>query len=479
MRLCVVLFIFAALAPAQVTYKVQLTTSEGNRIVEVSAETYVAAVLAGESSVFRSDEALKAVAVAARTYAARLRGRHMREGFDFCATTHCQRVDLEGITARTRNAGQATAGELLWFEGKPAFSVYSRNCGGSTEDVRAVWPEIEAPYLKARVDPYCARNAAAGWSWSAAPQELVNAIAKSHLEAPADLRSIVIANRTSSGRARTLELEGGRTIPIAASSFRFAIGRALGWNTLRSEQYEITGDLQRIYFRGHGEGHGVGLCQLGADEMGLEGHTYHEILAFYYPGTTVARAGAGIPWTRLGGEGVILFTAKPDRDRNVLGLAESLRRELAVPNLEIRVYPDVATFRNTTGEPGWIAAHTSGTRIDLQPAAVSRKILRHEMLHVKVESEAAPGLPVWFREGLVEWLADPTAASDRAPQPHDADLQQRQNRARAQQAYKDAKARIAALVNRYGEATLLTWLRRGLPAEVRNSIASSPATNSR
>src|SRR5438874_1571512 len=53
-------------------------------------EEYVAGVLAGESSIFKSDEALKAMAVAARTYAVRHTGRHRAEGFDFCDTTHCQ-----------------------------------------------------------------------------------------------------------------------------------------------------------------------------------------------------------------------------------------------------------------------------------------------------------------------------------------------------------------------------------------------------
>src|ERR1019366_5943332 len=77
------------------------------------------------------------------------------------------------------------------------------------------------------------------------------------------------------------------------------------------------------------------------------------------------------------------------------------------------VYPDLDSFRNSTGEPGWVAARTDGRRVHLQPAAVLRShgalesTVRHEMLHVVVESQAAGGLPVWFREGLVEYLAGP------------------------------------------------------------------------
>ena len=184
------------------------------------------------------------MAVAARTYAARLRGRHAREGFDFCATTHCQRLDLAGINERVTKAAAATQGELLWFEGKPAFSVYSRACGGRTE----VWPDLTVPYLKVQRDPYCRP---AVWTWAATPSQLILALKASGLSVPDDLANVSILERTASGRARTLALVGKtRSVPIAAGSFRFAIGRALGWNTLRSDQYEV----DHLHFRGQGTG---------------------------------------------------------------------------------------------------------------------------------------------------------------------------------------------------------------------------------
>jgi stage II sporulation protein D len=447
------------------TYKV----SVGGHVVELPAERYVAGVLAGESSVFRNEEALKAMAVAARTYAARMRGRHAKEGFDFCATTHCQRLDLDGINERVTKAAAATEGELLWFEGKPVFSVYSRNCGGRTE----VWPDLTVPYLRVQRDPYC-RPAA--WTWSATPRQLILALKASGLSVPDDLVDVSILERTASGRAKTLALMGKtRSVPIAASSFRFAIGRALGWNTLRSEQYEVHG----LHFRGKGQGHGAGLCQNGADTMAGVGKSYREILAFYYPGTQVSRTGVGVKWTRLGGEGVSVWTARPERDGKLLAEAEHLRRELHLNgDWEIRVYPDVDTFRNATGEPGWVAAHTSGRRIDMQANAR----LKHEMLHGMVESRAVPGLPLWFREGLVEWLDGVGQVLDlRRPlrPPDDADIRQRDDRARAQHANDTAKARVAALVNRYGETAVIGWLERGLPAAVKNSSASNAVTNSK
>ena len=101
--------------------------------VALPLEDYVAGVLAGESSVFSSAESLKAMAVTARSFAARFRGRHQSEGFDFCDTTHCQDLRLTAVTLRLQEAAQATEGELLWFEGEPAATYYHRHCGGTTE----------------------------------------------------------------------------------------------------------------------------------------------------------------------------------------------------------------------------------------------------------------------------------------------------------------------------------------------------------
>jgi stage II sporulation protein D len=492
-RIFIAALVTATACHAQVSYKVLLTGEGGGRIVELSAEKYVAAVLAGESSTFRSDEALKAMAVAARTYAARSRGRHAADGYDFCATTHCQRIDLHGITAKLESAAQGTAGELLWFQGKPALTVYTRNCGGETESLRYVWPDLEAPYLKSQADPYCTRHGASAWSWPARPREIVAALQAARLSTPDDLERIVISERTESNRANRLGLIGqDRQIPISASSFRFAIGRKLGWNTLRSDRYEIENGLDRIVFRGTGQGHGVGICQDGAEQMGIEGHTYREILAFYYPGAVISQLGAGLEWQPMSGERVTVLSTDPHRDRAVFTAAEAVAREIrarlnwTTPAVKIRVYPDLDTFRNATAEPGWVAAHTSGLTIDLQPLAtlnargILRETLRHELLHVAIEQQAAPGLPVWFREGLVEFLegARPGPVSGSAFI-SDADFEQRRDKPRAEAAYAEACARVRALANRHGEAAVLGWVTRGLPPEVKNSTKSSPPANSK
>ena len=102
------------------------------------------------------------------------------------------------------------------------------------------------------------------------------------------------------------------------------------------------------------------LCQRGAEQMGLSGRPYREILAFYYPGTVPGFTGRGLSWQRLQGDSITLLSTQPAQERVVLAAAERIARRLSqrtkwpLPlNTEIRVYPDLDTFRDATGEPGW------------------------------------------------------------------------------------------------------------------------------
>jgi stage II sporulation protein D len=483
----------ACLLRAEVTYRVQLTTTEGGRIVEVPAETYVAAVLAGESSTFRSNEALKAMAVAARTFAAYFKSRHASQGFDFCSTTHCQRLVLNGISSRFTKAAEDTRGLLLWFEARPAFTVYTRNCSGRSEDVQAVWPGVRAPYLIVRDDPYCTGHRVDAWKWLASGPAITDALRTAKLRAPVELQQVSIVEHTRSGRARLLLLSGrGSSERIGAESFRLAIGRTLGWNSIRSDQYRVERSGENIFFTGAGQGHGVGLCQDGADEMGSEGSTFRDILQFYYPGTSVSRLATGIGWNKLSNGTVVLFTTHPNRDQLLLQTAaihmQYLQTRWHMAFLsppEIFVYPDMDTFRNGTGEPGWIAAHTQGNRIELQPVdtlksrGLLHSTLRHELAHVLIESRAKPGVPLWFREGLVENLAGTASNHEGSGIPRTADLAQRNDRALADAAHTASASEVAELIRRYGMDELLRWVTNGVPPAVLHSSTSNIPAKSR
>jgi stage II sporulation protein D len=485
------LLIFLMAAAASLAAEPSVRVRVRGAVEQIPLERYVAGVVAGESSVFRSDAALRAMAVAARTYAVRMRGRHAAEGFDFCETTHCQRLQLDRGAARVHVAALDTAGELLWFEGKPAFTPYTRDCGGRSESAAAVWPDQEAPYLTEHEDPYCGRNGGSAWQWSGEGQRIAGALARSGLRAPRAIESARVEQRTASGRARLVAATGaGATMHASASSLRFAIGRELGWNTVLSDWFDVRVDRGRVVFQGRGSGHGVGLCQRGADQMGAEGHTYREILAFYYPRTAIGGTARGIAWQRVCGTAACLESAAPERDREALAIAErqiawAARRTgwPAPAGIVVRVFADLDTFRNATGEPGWVAARTAGRRIDLQPLDALRRraavetTLRHEVLHAFVESVHAAGLPLWFREGVTLWL-DGQSHGDGAPRtPTDAEFLRGADPAGVRRAYEDAAHTVAWLAARYGESNVLDWVKRGLPVDVRNTIASQAAMN--
>jgi stage II sporulation protein D len=140
-------------------------------------------------------------------------------------------------------------------------------------------------------------------------------------------------------------------------------------------------------------------------------------LGFYYPGTLVGLTGRGLKWVRLGGEFVAVMTTRPGEDAGVVESAERMARALSdqtrlpLPRkIEIRIYPDLDTFRNATGAPGTVAGQTRGSRIDLQPVSVLRNrgvfdsTLRHELLHVLVENRVQPGVSVTERERMVREL---------------------------------------------------------------------------
>lgn len=432
----------------------EIAVQTRNGLRTLPLDEYVTGVLGGEASGMASAEALKALAIAARTYAVRFRGRHRDEGFDFCDRAHCQSFHPESANEKIRAAVDATSGELLWYKGSPAATYYSQDCGGVTEAARFVWPELDVSYLGQREDPNCPREQ---WTANLTTADIARALRDSSLKAPAKLASRVI-ERSPSGRALRLDLGGGDT--ISASTLRFAVGRSLGWSKLRSDLYTVHAAGEGLMFEGRGTGHGVGLCQHGAERMR---GTHREILSFYYPGTVLGLSASGIQWQALSGEHVELRSTAPSRDRDLIGIAEKLLTEAeSTTGLrllfrpQIRVYPTVAIFRNATGEPGWVAASTRGRVIRVQPAGANRDVLRHEIFHLLIESHASAALPWWFREGLALSLAG-------GPQPSAA-------------TYSDARKRVDECMRRYGKTAVLGWLTAGLPPELKNTSASHPAT---
>jgi stage II sporulation protein D (peptidoglycan lytic transglycosylase) len=472
--------------PLTADFPIDVRASNGKLLVtaRMPMDQYIAGVLAGETGNFKSDEALKAMAVTARTYALHFGARHAIEGFDFCDSTHCQNLRLGAVTPRLRRIVESTAGEVLWYDGEPAATYYHANCGGTTEDGRYIMgnDEQRAPYLKQHTDSYCIRSSNNRWRSEVTKEQLQRALATEGVNVPGHLRSVTVAHRTASGRVEFLTVTGSRSLTVPGLTFRSAIGRNIGWDRLRSNWYDVRVSGDRIVFNGRGSGHGVGLCQVGAEVMGEEGKSYREILSFYYPGTRLGVSAQGSQWQQLSSEEVVLFTERVERDRMLLPLATRLMHEseestglLYNGTAKLKAYPTVAAFRDATGEPGWVAASTRGRTIRLQPTNLLRdtgtleSTLRHELLHMLVEAHAKAGTPLWFREGLVLYLSRAGDATKTVAAFQNIDVLNKTLHAPAseqemRQAYQEALARVAKLVTQSGRETVIGWLQNGLPA---------------
>ncbi|HMD30400.1 MAG TPA: SpoIID/LytB domain-containing protein, partial [Candidatus Acidoferrales bacterium] len=373
--------------------------------------------------------------------------------------------------------------------GEPAATYYSRNCAGTTEEGERVWPGIAAPYLRSHPDPYCVVHGRSEWSAEIGKHDLAAALREAgDAPAAASIVSLRIVERTPSGRVARIEIRGATTQVITGERFRTALARVLGAAGLRSNAFDVSDAGDRFIFHGYGAGHGAGLCQAGAEEMGAEGKTYREILAFYYPGTVPGLTAQGLEWVRLGGEGFDMLTTRPDADRALVARAERALRDAEsrtgwqpAVRPELRVYPTVSVYRNATGQPGSVAASTRGHTIRLEPAEVLNaagvldSTLRHEFLHLLIEGRARPGLPLWFREGLALYLNGEAAASpDAGPAAGPVDLAALDrtlanpalSAAEQRAAYRRASAAVARLVKERGRAEVLSWVERGLPPEV-------------
>jgi stage II sporulation protein D len=473
-------------APLKADFPIELRANDGNLLVTASIpmDEYIAGVLAGETGNFKSEETLKAMAVTARTYALHFGARHAIDGFDFCDSTHCQNLRLGDVTLRLRKMVESTAGEVLWYDGEPAATYYYANCGGTTEDGRYIMGNDEqlAPYLKQHSDSYCIRSSNNRWRSEVTKEQLQRALAAEGINVPGRLRSVGVTRRTASGRVEFLTVGGSHSISVPGITFRLAVGRNIGWDRLKSNWYDVRVAGDQIIFNGRGSGHGVGLCQVGAEVMGEEGKSYREILSFYYPGTRLGVSAQGTQWQQLSSEDVVLFTERPERDRPLLPLATRLMHDAEAATgllydgaAKLKVYPTVTAFRDATGEPGWVAASTRGGTIRLQPTDVLRdagtieSTLRHELLHMLVDSHAKAGTPLWFREGLVLYLSQPVDTPKRVSSFDNIDalnkaLRSPVNEQEIRRAYADAQMRITRLVTQKGRAEVIGWLQNGLPA---------------
>ena len=456
-------------------------------VLTMPSERYVAAVLNAETSSIEPRESLRAMAILARTYA--LNGRyysaapgHLRA--DLCDSTQCQVMRLTVPTQAMEDAVFDTAGETLWFGGRRAEVFFSQHCGGMTEDVNAAWPgQGSLPYLRSHSDFYCLKRGSAAWHADVPLPRLEELAHAEGWRLPTGIVTANVSARSPSNRALRVIFRGanGETAVVSASALRFGIGRALGWDEVRSDAFDVAVRNGALVFDGRGHGHGVGLCQTGAAEMAAEGKSSREILAFYFPGTEVEIVPGDHGWTESHAGGIAV-RATSVVSAQLLGDVEQAWAEAQkrfplrqAVSPEVVFAPTTEIFRQMTAQPGWALASTRGSVIVLQPESILRangrdaqSTLLHEMLHVAVEQECTERTPLWLREGLVEALAvsDQETVSTASLNVIDRGLRSAGSLPEAERAHRMAGDRVRLLIARYGVSVVRGWLKSGVPAGV-------------
>ena len=247
-------------------------------------EEYLRGVLSKEMSPSHPLEALKAQAVAARSFALKNRGRHATEGFDLCNSTHCQ--VYEGVTNfdSIDRAIDETRGEVLLYKDKLVDTNFHADSGGMTENVRDVWG-VAAPYLVAVKEVIKFGDA---WTVKVTAKDFSSRFGENF----GDVQSVKLSNlkigtgsddRTSSGRVKSAKIVGSKkTLTITGNDLRRKF-------SLPSTLFDIKLDGNEIIFTGYGHGHGVGMSQVGARNYAINGWSYEKILAHYYKDTKLKK----------------------------------------------------------------------------------------------------------------------------------------------------------------------------------------------
>ena len=284
----------AAILPAAAPAPETVRLLDGGEICKLPLQDYLVGVLAGEMPASFEPEALKAQAVAARTYTLYCGSGPKHPGADVCSDPGCCQAwrdddslrrdwgeAYEQRIGKLRAAVDATAGEYLSYEGAPVFAAFHASSAGATEDCGEVWNprpylvSVPSPESAAEVPHYVSRLLCA-------PLDFRDTLLAARPEAdlsgePSDWLGPV--EHDASGRVATLTLGGVR---LKGTELRKLFG-------LRSTAFTLALTDEGFCFTVTGSGHGVGMSQYGAEVMARNGADYRAILAHYYPGTLLVK----------------------------------------------------------------------------------------------------------------------------------------------------------------------------------------------
>ena len=269
---------------------IKLLLTEQNKVVELDFDDYIKGVLIGEMPVAFELEALKAQALVARTYTLyKLRNSgSSHENADICDNVNCCQCyktkeyafaswDDSGEKEKwlkVEEAVETTKNQVITYNGEIIAAFFHANSAGKTEDVKHIWGEEEIPYLKSvggfEVDLEEDNKILSSGEF----EKIIKEKDESYTYKSGDIK---ILDYTTSGRVNSIQI-GANT--IKGTEFRNLFG-------LKSTDIEIETTDEEIKIKTKGYGHGVGMSQVGANQMALDGKKYDEIVKHYYSGVEI------------------------------------------------------------------------------------------------------------------------------------------------------------------------------------------------
>lgn len=279
-------------------YQINLYLTKEHKTVKMPLEDYIKGVVAAEMPAAFNSEALKAQAVAARTFTVRKMrafggsGCNLDGKADVCDDPkHCQAwlpqsalkgkwgSDYQAYWDKISAAVSGTRDLVITYNGQPIDPAYSSTCGGHTENSEDVWSST-VPYLRGVACPYCKESSKMHSTVSFTPAELakkLNLDVTALKAVPAMKNGSVpgvmeIKQRSVSGRVLAAVVGGKQ---FKGTELRTKLG-------LNSTNFTWSIDSGKVKFAVTGYGHGIGMCQYGANGMALQGKSYLDILKYYY-----------------------------------------------------------------------------------------------------------------------------------------------------------------------------------------------------
>lgn len=250
-------------------------------INHLDLEEYIKGVVPSEVPADWPIEALKAQAVAARTYALFKRSENSGGKFDLLSDVNDQVYGgMDRENKRTNIAVDRTKGMILTYKNQIAHTYYHSTSGPKTENGNAVFKGSNLPYLKSVTCNFGRKSPYYKWQYSARPSQIQSILSR-HGIRTGRIKTISLRSHTATGRVREIGISGKAGFQtVDALQFRKMIGTKI----FKSTRFTVKKQGSKLVFNGTGYGHGVGMCQWGAKGMADKNFSFRRILAHYYPG---------------------------------------------------------------------------------------------------------------------------------------------------------------------------------------------------